>query len=98
MKHQWAHEELIENFTLLPGERKLLANKITVSKLGLAVLLKFFQYEGRFPRGRAEVPKAIIKYIAGQIDVPARTFNDYKWKGRSVEAHRAQIRKLVGYP
>ncbi len=70
MKHLWAHEELIENFTLLPGERKLLANKITVSKLGLAVLLKFFQYEGRFPRGRTEVPKAIIKYIAGQIDLP----------------------------
>ena len=74
MKHLWAHEELIENFTLSPVERKLLANKTTVSKLGLAVLLKFFQYEGRFPRGRAEVPKAIIKYIADQIDVSARTF------------------------
>ena len=39
----------------------------------------------------------LIKYIAGQIDVPARTFDDYKWKGRSVKAHRAQIRKLVGF-
>ncbi len=32
-----------------------------------------------------------------KFDVSARTFNDYKWKGRSIEAHRAQIRKLVGF-
>jgi len=42
MKHLWANEELIGNFTLSTAELKLLANKTNVSKLGLAA------YSGRF--------------------------------------------------
>lgn len=97
MKHLWGHEELVEKFTLSSAERKLLTHKTTVSKLGLATLLKLFQHEGRFPRGRYDVPRAIVKHIADQINVPADEFTKYKWKGRLIEAHRSQIRKLTGY-
>jgi hypothetical protein len=54
MKHLWANEELIGHFTLSPAELKLLANKTNLSKLGLAIFLKLFQYEGRFPTRRAK--------------------------------------------
>jgi hypothetical protein len=35
-------------------ELELLANRTDRSRLGLAVLLSFFQVEGRFPRDRKE--------------------------------------------
>ena len=56
MKREWAAEELAEHWTLLPDERELLANKTGVTRLGFAVLLKFFQAESRFPRASQEVP------------------------------------------
>ena len=52
MKRDWHADELAEHWTLLPGERPLLANKTGATRLGFAVLLKFFQYEGCFPRQR----------------------------------------------
>ncbi len=49
MKHDWNADELLEHWTLLPGEKRLLANKSGATRLGFAALLKFFQHEGRFP-------------------------------------------------
>ena len=52
MKRQWETEELIEQFMLMPSELALLPDEITNAtahnRLGFAVLLKFFQVEGRF--------------------------------------------------
>ena len=64
MKHIWPEEELIEHFTLSGDERKLLENKSAPLQLGFAALLKFFQYEGRFPLVKHEIPKPVIRYIA----------------------------------
>ena len=47
MKRQWDAEELVEHFTLLPEEMKLLENKSEENRLGFAVLLKFFQMEAK---------------------------------------------------
>jgi Domain of unknown function (DUF4158) len=69
MKRDWSGEELGEHWTLMPGERALLANKTGATRLGFAVLLKFFQLEGRFPRQSQEVPSAGVEYLAGQIGV-----------------------------
>ena len=49
MKRDWNADELVEHWTLLPGEKQWLANKTGPTRLGFAVLLKFFQHEGRFP-------------------------------------------------
>jgi TnpA family transposase len=97
MKHFWTDEDLIEFFTLSADEHQLLANKSAPAKLGYAVLLKILQYEGRFPTAQNEVPKAVVKFIARQIDVSADELGNYKWKGRTTEYHRAQIRKLLGF-
>ena len=49
MQRDWPADELAEQWILLPGERELLANKTGATRLGFAVLLKFFQCEARFP-------------------------------------------------
>ena len=69
MKHDWNADELLEHWTLLPGEKRLLANKSGATRLGFAVLLKFFQHEGRFPGQRQDVPGTVVGYIARQLDI-----------------------------
>ncbi len=67
MKRQWDIEELIESFTLLPKELDFLANKTGATRLGCALLLKCFQYEGHFPSAQHEIPKDVVNYIANQL-------------------------------
>jgi hypothetical protein len=55
MKHEWTDLEFA-GWTLLPPEAALLANKTGPTRLGFAVLLKFFQYAARFPLSMGEVP------------------------------------------
>ena len=69
MKRSWSLEELVEHATLLPDELNLLANKTVSSRLGLAVLLKCFQYEGRFPQYKGDIPVSFLTYIAQQIGI-----------------------------
>ncbi|WP_336203728.1 DUF4158 domain-containing protein [Nonomuraea sp. LPB2021202275-12-8] len=49
-------EELVGNWSLLDEEMQLLAGRRGPTKLGFALMLKFHQLHGRFPRGRAELP------------------------------------------
>ena len=49
MKHDSRADEPAEQWTLLPGERELSANKSGTTRLGFAVLLKFFRCGARFP-------------------------------------------------
>ncbi len=72
MKRQWTPEELVEQFTLLPDEMALLEPKVGANQLGFAVWLKFFQHEARFPRSRQEIPKAVVSYLAAQLDFSPR--------------------------
>ena len=64
MNRDWNADELAEHWTLLPDEKRLLANKSGPTRLGFAVLLKFFQHEGRFPRQRQDVPGVAIERVA----------------------------------
>ena len=97
MKRQWDTVELVENFTLLPSEMALLENKSEENRLGFAVLLKFFQYEARFPRSKQEVPKLVVSYVAKLLGVSPRLFKKYEWVGRTFERHRASIREFLGF-
>lgn len=63
MKQYWPEEELAERWTLLSEEFSLLSGLMDGQRLGFAVLLKFFQIEGRFPREHKEIPGAAVEYI-----------------------------------
>ena len=57
MKRHWTTEELQAHWKLLPTEKKLVKHHGgRHAQLGFAILLKFFQNEGRFPRHRNEIP------------------------------------------
>jgi hypothetical protein len=95
MKRTWTSEELLEHFTLIPDEFAAIGNKSGATRLGFAVLLKCLQYEGRFPRSRQEVAPEVVRFLATQVGVDATLFAQYLWEGRTIEAHRAQIREMA---
>jgi hypothetical protein len=79
MRRQWTADELAESWSLRPEDKALLGNKSGATRLGFAVLLKFFQYEGCFPRQRQDVSGMIIACIAGQVGIPAEEWKHYDW-------------------
>jgi TnpA family transposase len=97
MKRQWDIEELIEHFTLIQEDLTFLANKTGVTRLGCALLLKCFQYEGRFPTGAHEIPKDVVNYVANQLKLNAALFAQYDWDGRTIKLHRTQIRDQLKF-
>jgi hypothetical protein len=94
VNQDWNADELAEHWTLLPGEKRLLANKSGATRLGFAVLLKFFQQVGRFPQQPQDVPGVVIEYVARQVDVASGEWTHYDWDGRAIKYHRAQIREF----
>jgi hypothetical protein len=76
MKREWPDLEFAD-WTLLPSETALLANETGPTRLGFAVLLKFFQYAARFPLSRQEVRTTVVAYIARQVGIPAEEFSRY---------------------
>ena len=81
----------------MPGERQIIESKRGVTRLGFTLLFKFFQLEGRFPSGSQEIPSDAVQFVAQQVGVDPGTWKDYPWQGRSVEYHRASIRRYLGF-
>jgi Domain of unknown function (DUF4158)/Tn3 transposase DDE domain len=90
-------DELVEFWTLLDEDRALLSGKRGATGLGFALLLKHYSRYGRFPRGRSNVPDAVVRFVGRQIGVDSSELNLYEWSGRTIEYHRAQIRSHLGF-
>jgi hypothetical protein len=97
MKRQWENEELIEHWILGPWDLAQVGNKTGATRLGFAVLLKFFQREGRFPFFKNEIPGVVLSFVGKQVDVDASAYLQYDWQGRTIKDHRAEIRRLLGF-
>jgi len=67
MKRNWTSDELLDHFTILETELNLAGQITGFRRLGLLVVLKFFQIEARFPSTREEIPQAIINFLAQQL-------------------------------
>jgi hypothetical protein len=93
VKQRWTPAELVETFTLSSDERPLLtANMADHTKLGFVVLLKFLQYEGRFPKDPTEAPPDFVGYLAQQLDLSPDLLQKYDWQRGAIKKHRAKIR------
>jgi len=90
-------DELVDHWTLLKDERELVAGKRGPTRLGFALLLKFYARAGRFPRGRAELDDDAVAFVARQVGVPASDLGFYEWSGSAIEYHRSQIRRHLGF-
>ena len=97
MKQHWDDLALAEHWSLSDDELPLLDNRTESSRLGFAVLLKFFQIEGRFPRSRREVPADSVQYLAKQLTIAPEAFDAFDLTGRNSERLRGQIRALLGF-
>lgn len=97
MRREWQPEELVGSWTLVGQDWQLVGNKTGPTRLGFALLLKFFEIEARFPRYGEEIPAQAVAYVAEQVGVPAEEFSQYSWRSRSIEYHRAQIRSAFGF-
>ncbi|MGO9789733.1 MAG: DUF4158 domain-containing protein, partial [Solirubrobacteraceae bacterium] len=97
VRREWQPEELIDCWTLVDRDWELVANKTGATRLGFALLLKFFELEGRFPAHAAELPPAAVRYVAGLVKVEASEPAQYAWSGRTIKYHRAQIREASGF-
>jgi len=97
MKRQWENEELIEHWMLTAWDLAQLSNKTGATRLGFAVLLKFFQREARFPTYKNDIPGVVIAFVATQVGVAPEAYLQYDWQGRTIKDHRAEIRKLFEF-
>jgi hypothetical protein len=86
-------DELVEHWTLLDGERELVAGKRGATRLGFALLLKLHTRHGRFLSGPDELPEEAVEFVAHQVDVAVDELAGHEWSGR----HRAQIREHLGF-
>ena len=90
-------DELVDHWTLFEDERQLIGNKTGSSRLGFALLLRFYILHGRFPRGRAEFEDETIEFVAKQVKVESTDIGFYEWEGRTNRFHKAQIRSHLGF-
>jgi hypothetical protein len=90
-------DELVEHWTLLDDERDLVAGKRGSTRLGFALILKFYTRHGRFPSGRSELPDDAVAFVAKQVKVPASDLGFYEWSGNTIEYHRNQVREHLGF-
>ena len=96
MKRHWHPDELAAHWTILPDEQPLLENKLGATKLAFTVLLKYFQLAGSFPRRGEDVPSVAVAHLAEQLGVPSEAYDEVDWQGRTMKAHRVQIRTHLG--
>ena len=82
MRTDWEPDELIGAWTLVEGDWKLIANKTGVTRLGFALLLKFYEIEGRFPAYPEEVAGASVPVRRARISPTVRSRPSGSGSGR----------------
>ncbi|WP_281395393.1 DUF4158 domain-containing protein [Streptosporangium sandarakinum] len=87
---------MISAWTLVEGDWGLVGEKVGAGRLGFALISKFYEVEGRFPDYPEEIPAAAVEYVASLVEVEPESLAKYSWRSRTIERHRAQIRKRFG--
>jgi TnpA family transposase len=97
MKRKWTEDELIADWTLQSSEWEVVNQARTEkNRLGLALLLKCFQLDNRFPTRPQEIPSLVSGFLAKQLGISPDVFKEYTWQGRTIARHRALVRTFFG--
>lgn len=67
------------------------------NKLIFGILLKYFQFEGHYPKHIKYVDPIMLNCIANQLNIPPSLIQNFDFEGRSTERFRQEIRNLLGY-
>ena len=87
--------DVFERWLLSSRDRQLVGTKKSTHQLDVALLLKCFQTEGRFPASMATLDRDVIAHVAQQLNVDVGTFETISV--RTLERVRAEIRAFCGY-
>ena len=82
MRAEREPDELIGAWSLVKSDWGLIASKAGVTRLGFAVMLKFYEIEGRFPAYREEVPQAAVDCPGPLVRVEPALFARCSWRWR----------------
>jgi TnpA family transposase len=85
-------------FTLDSEEIILAQSKHTAeNKLAFAVMLKFFQTEGRYPTKKDVIHQSMSYSLSIQLNCYNINLDNYDWNSRTAERFRQEIRLLLRY-
>lgn len=96
MKRQWTTEELLDQWSLEPGDKELLFHKEKTRRLGLFAQLAFYRRYRRFPDHRNEFAPSVLVHLAEQVGLPLTTIHAYRWGDRTGRRHRVWVLKHLG--
>ena len=97
MKQRWSAEELQDFWLLCNEERALLHGRTASNRIGFALMLKFFQVAGYFPKSHTEIPQQALAYVCSTLDTDVDDYRSYSFSPRLLKAHRAEIRLFLGF-
>jgi hypothetical protein len=58
------------------------------TRLGFAILLRFYTQHIRFPRGAQNCRTTWVERVAKRVQLPASELGFYEWSGSTIEYHR----------
>jgi hypothetical protein len=96
MQWHWSEVELESQWSLSIEELGLLPGRIDSGRLGCALLLKFFQFQGFFPSNQKSMPHEIVVYVAQVAHSKPEDMDVYEWGGRTGQRHRKKILNFLG--
>jgi hypothetical protein len=88
VKWRWSKDELETQWSLSPDELALLPSRTDSGRLGFAISLKFFQFQGFFPGSEKDIPHEIAVYLAQATNSAVANLDVYEWDGRTGQRHR----------
>jgi len=97
MQHEWPPDTLAPCWALTDEEQTLLTTKAGATRLAFALLLKAFQFAGRFPERRDDIAEGVVAHLAAQVGVSPDTYAVGDWSERTHRHQRAQIRDYCGF-
>jgi TnpA family transposase len=90
-------EDLIGHWSLNFADIEFVNSKPDLTRLGLAVQLKFFASCGFFANDPGSIPADGISYVAEQVGVETGDLAGYDFSSRTARRHCAEILKHLGF-
>lgn len=90
-------DDLVADWTLVGDELELVAGKRGPTRLGFALLLKFYGRYGSFITDSSDLDADVVDYVARQISIEPGVLEGYDWSSRAVRFHRRAIREHFGF-
>lgn len=98
-RHEYLSEfERVRYYTLSPEEIQLIQKRRgDANQLGFAIQLCYLRYPGRALQPQEAVPDALLSYVARQLDLDMRAFEQYAQRDTTRREHLCKIQETYGY-